>query len=60
MPYGMRKLPNGKYRVYNKDTGKVHAKATSKANAVAQIRIMQAADAGESFVSKSKRKHRRI
>ena len=42
MPYIMRKLPNqNKFRVFNKDTGKVFAKATSKRKAERQIRYLQ-------------------
>lgn len=44
MPYSIVKVTSGKnkgkYRVVNKQTGKVHAKATSKANAEAQVRLM--------------------
>ena len=41
MPIKMRKLPNKTlYRVYNKNTGKIHAKATTKKNAIKQIRLI--------------------
>lgn len=41
MPLKMRKLPNKTlYRVYNKNTGKIHAKATTKKNAIKQIRLI--------------------
>jgi hypothetical protein len=41
MPYGLRKLPNQElYRVYNKDTGEIHSKATTKGNALKQIRLL--------------------
>ena len=41
MPYGYRKLPNKDlYRVYNKETGEIHSKATTKANALKQIRLL--------------------
>jgi hypothetical protein len=43
MPYKETKLPSGKYRVTG-PTGNVHAKATSKKNADAQIRIMTQAE----------------
>lgn len=38
----MRKLPNkNKYRVYNKDTGIIYAKETSKNNAEKQIKLLR-------------------
>jgi hypothetical protein len=41
MPYGLRKLPNQDlYKVYNKDTDEVHSKATTKGNALKQIRLL--------------------
>jgi hypothetical protein len=41
MPYGIRKLPNKQlYRVYNKDTKKVHAEATTLDNAKKQVRLL--------------------
>jgi hypothetical protein len=44
----MRKLPNKTlYRVYNKLTGKVHAKATTKKRALRQIRLINAIDSGK-------------
>jgi len=36
----------GKYRVINKQTGKVHAAATSKANAKAQMRLLYGVEGG--------------
>jgi hypothetical protein len=41
MPYKMKKLASGKYRVSGPSG--VHAKGTSKKKAKAQIRIMEAA-----------------
>ena len=45
MPYSIVKITSGKnkgkFKVVNKQTGEVHAKATSKANAEAQIRLLQ-------------------
>lgn len=45
MPWGIRKINEGKnkgkFRVVNTQTGAVHAKATSKANAEAQVRLLQ-------------------
>jgi hypothetical protein len=46
MPYKLIKLSNGKYRVVNALTGKIHARATSRQRAVAQIRIMRRAEKG--------------
>lgn len=41
MPYGLRKLPDKDlYRVFNKDTGEIHAKETTKGNALKQIRLL--------------------
>ena len=41
MPFVMRKLPNKNlYRVYNRETKKVYAKATTKENAQKQIRLL--------------------
>jgi hypothetical protein len=41
MPYGLRKLPNEDlYKVFNKETGEVHSKATTKGNALKQIRLL--------------------
>jgi hypothetical protein len=44
MPYEVIRIGPGKYKVINKDTGKVHAKGTSKKNADAQVRIMMQAE----------------
>lgn len=42
MPYAMRKLPHKNlYRVYNAKTKKIHAKATTKKRAMAQIRLLR-------------------
>lgn len=41
MPYLIRKISKNKYQVLNQDTGKIHAKHTSKANAEAQVRLLQ-------------------
>lgn len=47
MPYRMYKLPNqNKYRVKNIDTGRIHSYATSKADAIKQIRFLHGIDAG--------------
>jgi len=50
MPWATEKItsgPNkGKYKVRNTQTGVVHAKATSKANAEAQIRLLRGVEHG--------------
>ncbi len=50
MPYEAEKITEGKnkgkYKVKNKQTGKVHAKATSKSNAMKQMRLMLASEHG--------------
>ena len=41
MPYAIRKLPNrNKWRVTNTQTGKIHSRATSKANALKQVHLL--------------------
>ncbi len=41
MPYGLRKLPDQDlYKVFNKETGEVHSNATTKGNALKQIRLL--------------------
>ena len=45
MPYVIRKLPNKeRFRVFNKSTGKVYAKATTKKRALRQIRLLHMID----------------
>jgi hypothetical protein len=45
MPYVMRKIKNENlYTVKNKDTGKIHARATTKDKAKAMIRILAQAE----------------
>lgn len=50
MPWASERITSGgnkgKYRVVNKQTGKVYAKATSKANAEAQIRLLRGVEHG--------------
>ncbi len=50
MPYAIEKITEGKnkgkYRVINSQTGKVHAKATSKSNAQKQVRLMLGVEHG--------------
>ena len=40
MPFSIRKIKNGKYQVYNLDTGKVYSKGTTKKRAKSQIRLL--------------------
>jgi hypothetical protein len=44
MPARMRKLPNGKYRVYTPNG--VHARATTRAKAKRQVSLLNALDHG--------------
>lgn len=37
----MKKLSNGKYKVQNKDTGRVVAKGTTKTKAAKQIKLLE-------------------
>lgn len=47
MPIKIRKLPlQNLYRVYNADTGEIHAKATSLENAKKQVKLLHMVDAG--------------
>lgn len=55
MPYGTRKVGKGKVRVFNKATGRVHAKASTPANAAAQERLLNAVDHGWEPTGKSPR-----
>jgi hypothetical protein len=41
MPYLIRLVSKNKYAVINKQTGKIHAKHTTKANAEAQVRLLE-------------------
>ena len=52
MPYQIRKLPTGKYRVTNKKTGQVTAKSTTKQRAEGQVRILERAE--KKMLGKSK------
>jgi hypothetical protein len=54
MPYEMKKV-DGKYKVVNKETGKVHAKATSKKKAQAQMRLLHGVDTGWKPTGKKKK-----
>jgi hypothetical protein len=44
MPYVIDRLPDGKYCVKNKVTGKIHAFHTTLDKAKAQIRLMEMVD----------------
>jgi hypothetical protein len=46
MPYAIRKNRDGSYRVVNADTGKVHMKSGTKADAEAQVRLLHGVDEG--------------
>jgi hypothetical protein len=47
MPYTLRKLPNqNKWKVFNSKTKRLHARATSHAKALRQIRLLNAIDHG--------------
>ena len=41
MPYQISKVGNNKYQVKNKETGKIHAKGTTKTKALAQVKLME-------------------
>lgn len=46
MPYALEPNGDGTYRVVNRDSGKVHARRTSKRRGEAQIRLLQAREHG--------------
>ena len=46
MPYAIRKKTGGKCSVVNKDTGKVHAKATSATKAKKQLNLLRGVEHG--------------
>ena len=46
MPYAIRSAGGGKYKVVNKETGNVHSKATTRANAEAQVRLLHGVEHG--------------
>ena len=52
MPYQMVQLSPRRYSVVGKETGKVHAKRTTKKKAEAQIRLLKSFDASKA-VSKA-------
>lgn len=62
MPYAMRKLPRKSlYRVFNTETKKIFAKATSKQKAQAQLRYLRGIEHGwkPRGLSKAKKSKRR-
>jgi hypothetical protein len=46
MPYGKFKLNGNKYEVKNVETGKVHAKGTTKVKAEKQMKLLNAIEHG--------------
>lgn len=44
MPYAIIRNPNGTYKLVNRNTGKVHAKASTKANVEKQLRFLEMID----------------
>ena len=46
MPYAIKRLKSGLYKVINKETGKIHSKHTTKANAIKQIHLLSGIDHG--------------
>ena len=46
MPYAVRSAGGGKFKVINTETGAVHSKATTKANADAQFRLLEGIEHG--------------
>lgn len=45
MPYSIRKVRNQEcYRVKNKNNGKIHAKCSTRENAIKQVRLLYAID----------------
>ena len=59
MPYTVRKVRNQScYKVYNKNTKKVHSKCTSKEKALKQIRLLNAIKYNKKFKPNSTRKSR--
>jgi hypothetical protein len=41
MPYAIRKNPDGSFRVFNKKTGEIMAKHTTKEKAQKQVRFLE-------------------
>ena len=55
MPYSIRPTDGkGHYKVVNTETGKVHAKNTTKAKAEAQVRALQMVEHGGKLTGKKR------
>jgi hypothetical protein len=52
MPYVMKKLPTHKWRVMNKDTGRIFAKSTTRKKAIRQIRLLHMIDRNKNMSRK--------
>jgi len=46
MPYSVRAVGDGRFTVVNTETGNVHSKGTTKANAEAQVRLLHGVEHG--------------
>ena len=53
MPYQILKNNDGRYRVVNCETGRVHARDTTMENAKKQIRLLEAVDNNPGFRRRS-------
>lgn len=54
MPYKIVSIGHGKVKVVNAQTGKVHAKSTTRSEAEKQIRLMQGVEHGMKLRKKKK------
>lgn len=53
MPYSIRKIPNKNcYQVKNIETGKIHAKCTTREKAIAQEKLLRAIEHGYKLKNK--------
>jgi len=57
MPYKIEPVGDGKYKVINAITGKVHARRTSKEDAERQVRLMEAYDNNPGWRGHRNRRH---
>ena len=55
MPYTIKPAAKGLFKVVNTQTGKVHAKGTTKAKAQRQVRLLMAEEYGGVAGKKGKR-----
>ena len=46
MPYSIQDAGGGKFKVVNRESGNVHSKATTKAKAEAQVRLLHGVEHG--------------